>query len=324
MSKPLRIATLGVGRIVRRGLLTGVAGCEDVTVSVVASERQGAANELAREIGAVAVDGYAAALQRDDVDAVYLPARGHLHHRFAIAAAEAGKHVLCEKPLAVTVAEAEEMVAACDRADVILLEAFMWRHHPRTARLVEIVRSGRLGRLRSIQASFSFPIDAGDWRLDPGQGGGALFDVGCYGINAARLIAGEEPTVVDADARWSESGVDMTTRVGLTFPGGCVASIDCSFESPFRCELSVVGSDAAIRLPLAFLPPDEPTFEWLDADGNRSVESAPAGEQYAEQLRCFAASIRAGQLQTPAENGLANMRAVRAALDDALAKRGTA
>lgn len=322
MPAPLRIATLGVGRIVHRGLLPGIAGCDDAVLTVAASQRPGAAAELAAATGADAVDGYEAALRRDDVDAVYIPARGDEHGRWTLAAAAAGKHVLCEKPLAIDVAEAERMAAACRDAGVILFEAFMWRHQPRTLAVRDMLRREEFGPLRSIHAAFGFRIDPDDWRLDPTQAGGALYDVGCYGINAARLFAGEEPSRVDADARWSDSGVDLTTRVGLSFPSGVLATVACSFETPLRNAITIATDEAEVSVPNAFLPPENPTVVIRRDEQNDETRTYPGTDQYAEQMAAFVASVRSGTVVEPAEDGVANMRALAAALASAKRSQG--
>ena len=315
-TEPLRLASLGVGRIVDRGLLPGVAASERVELVALASERPGAAAGKGREAGldVAAVDGYEAVLARDDVQAVYIPSRGAEHGRWTKAAAAAGKHVLCEKPLAVDAREAAEMVAACREADVVLMEAFMWRHQPRSLAVRELVRSGELGSLRLVLASFAFDIDRDDWRLDPAQAGGCLFDVGCYGVDAARFFTGQEPTHVVADARLHTTGADMTTRVGLTFPSGVLANVDCSFETPYRCEATLVGTEGVLHIPDVFLP-NGPPKAILTREGQQSQTlTFEDRNAYAGELDCFAASVARGELLDPAEDGTATMQI----LDDAL------
>jgi D-xylose 1-dehydrogenase (NADP+, D-xylono-1,5-lactone-forming) len=217
--------------------------------------------------------------------------------------------VLCEKPLARSVDEAAQMAAGCRRHGVILMEAFMWRHHPRVRRAKELIAAGELGDLRLVKMDFSFDIDRGDWRLRPTQGGGALFDLGCYGINAARLFTGAEPIEVCGWSRPHTTGVDMTDGVALRFPGGIVALIDCSFECPYRNRLEVVGTRGAIELPGGVLP--ETTSQLIVRRGETAETiSFDAAQQYVEQVKAFSASIERGALIAPAEDGLANMQAL--------------
>ena len=194
-------------------------------------------------------------LDDPEVDAVYIPLPNELHKIWVNAAADAGKHVLCEKPLALNAAEARAMVEHCRARGVVLMEAFMWRHQPRTPSSARLVAEGAIGELRLIRSSFSFPIDPGDWRLDPTRGGGALWDVGCYGVSTARLFAGAEPEAAQAVARFGPTGVDLSLTAVLRFPGGVLGQIDCSFEQPFRCVYELVGTRGVLEVPDAYLPP---------------------------------------------------------------------
>lgn len=332
MAKPLRIGTLGLGRIVQRGLLPAIDGCKHAVLAAVASQRAGVAEQFASQRSSGgrdlprAFESYEALLACDEVDAVYVPCRGDAHARWTIAAAEAGKHVLCEKPLARDRAEAESMREACSGAGVVLSEAFMYRHHPRSRRAIELVRGGAIGQPRVFAASFSFRIDPGDWRLDPSAGGGAVWDVGCYGINFARWVAGQEPTSVTADCLRSPSGVDLTTRVGLTFAGGMLAVIDCSFDTVYRCRAEIAGTQGRIELPDAFLPVGEAPLYLMSGEGGDSgsdgtrvvTERFPGEDPYAHQMRHFVDSVAAGRLLEPGEDGVENTAVCRAAVDAAL------
>src|SRR5260370_690932 len=258
MTKKIRFGVLGCGRITRRGFIPGVMQSPAAELMALASLRPEIAAELARECGAPRTyDSYEAVIDDPAVDAVYIPATGESHKPWTLCAARAGKHVLCEKSLALSVAEAEEMAQACQKAGVILQEAFMWRHHPRTKRVKELLASGAIGELRLICAHFSFDIDRNDWRLDPARGGGAVWDIGCYGVNASRHFAGDEPSEVFARARFHSTGADMTMQIALQFPGGCLANIDCSFEAPYRSQVELVGTRGMMTLPMAFVPPPE-------------------------------------------------------------------
>ncbi|MEZ6053206.1 MAG: Gfo/Idh/MocA family oxidoreductase [Planctomycetaceae bacterium] len=321
MSTPIKFGILGCGRIVERGLAPGLAESPAAKLYALASQRPGVAAKWAEKYGAAkAYDSYEEVLADADVQAVYIPCTGELHHQWTIAAAKAGKHVLCEKPLARTVAEAQEMIAACDEAGVILQEAFMWRHHPRTQRAKQLLDEGAIGDLRIIVVSFSFDIDRSDWRLNLDKGGGAMWDVGCYGVNSSRYFTGAEPTEIHARAHWWKTGVDMTMQIALTFPGEVVANIDCSFEAPFRNRLELVGTQGRMHLEDTFLPREESVIllqRSVDQDAVIEVERVDMTNQYAEQVTSFCASIEAGKLQAPAENGLANMRVLEQAWNNA-------
>lgn len=324
-TETIRLGILGCGRIVTRRVLPSLQESEFIQAVAIASERQGVAKTTASEHGIPhSFESYEDLLESTEIDAVYIPCTGDQHHRWVIAAAKAGKHVLCEKPLAPSLQEAEEMVAACEENNVLLQEAFMWRQHDRAQLLKKTVDEGAIGNLRIITVSFSFNIDRSDWRLRPEKGGGAMWDLGCYGVNAARFLTNKEPEDISAAAHWWETDVDMSMRIGLTFPDEVLANIDCSFEAPFRCRMEIVGDDGRIVVDPAFQPGEAPSFQlWKSAERDTpmvTIEANPK-DQYACQLDAFAEGIRKGQLVQGAENGLQNMRVMEDILEDAKANR---
>jgi predicted dehydrogenase len=325
MTTPVRFGILGCGRIVERGLAPGLEASPAAELYALASARPGVAAEWAEKYGAAkAYDSYEALLADPDVDAVYVPCTGDLHAKWTMAAAQAGKHVLCEKPLARSVPEAVSMIAACEKAGVILQEAFMWRHHPRAQRARELLDAGAIGPLRLVISSFSFDIDRSDWRMQPEKGGGAMWDIGCYGVNCARYFTGAEPADIYARAHWADTGVDMSMQIALTFPGDVLANIDCSFEAPFRCRAELIGEQGRMILEDVFLPKEDSVVllqRSNDRDAIIEVDRTDPVNQYACQVSAFCESIAAGQLVPPAENGLANMRVLEAAVEQAKAAR---
>jgi predicted dehydrogenase len=310
--KKLRWAILGCARISRRGLIPGILESHSGTLDLLASRRLEAANEWAAEFGIPrTVNSYEAAIADPSIDCVYIPLANEEHAPYVKLAADAGKHILCEKPLALNSAEAREMVDYCRSKGVILMEAFMWRHQPRTLALLEAVKSGRIGDLRLVRSSFSFSIDMTDWRLDPARGGGSLWDVGCYGVSTLRLFAGGEPNEILGRGRFSDTGVDLSVTASLKFPNGVLGAIDCSFEQPFRCVYEIVGSSGRIVVPNAYLPPEAPVAQFYDLEGKLVDEITYSGRnQYACMVDAFAESVKAGNLVAPAEDGLAQMIAL--------------
>ncbi len=316
----LRWGILGCARIARRGLIPGIGASRTGVVHGLASRRDSTAQAWAQEFGIPEAYGsYAELLADPEINAVYVPLPNELHKSWVIAAADAGKHILCEKPLALDAAEAQDMVFYCRSQRVLLMEAFMWRHQPRTLELRARVSAGAIGELRLIRSSFSFPIAPGDWRLDPARGGGALYDVGCYGVNTARFFAGAEPlSFWHSEARLGPTGVDMSLVACLGFRGGILASIDCSFEQPFRCAYELVGSKGVIEVPDAYLPPRNrrpiarlrtmgvASDSSAESDSSQVLEFEPA-DQYAAMVDAFAHSVSAGHLVDPAEDGLCQM-----------------
>ncbi len=210
---------LGCARIARRGLIPGIAASKSGSLVALASRDLATARAWAREFNIpTAYGSYQEVLDDPAIEAVYIPFPNELHKPWVLAAADAGKQVLCEKPLALDAGEAGTLVEHCRKRGVLLMEAFMWRHQPRTLELLELVQSGAIGELRLIRSSFSFPIGPGDWRLDPARGGGSLFDVGCYGVNMARLFAASEPVRASAMAHQGDTGVDLSLTAQLEFP----------------------------------------------------------------------------------------------------------
>ncbi len=174
----IRFGILGCARICRRAMIEALQTSGETQLAAIASRRPGQAQAWATEFQIpTAYESYEALLADPAIDAVYLPLANQEHKPWVLKAAAEGKHILCEKPLALDVPEAEEMISAARRAGVMLMEAFMWRHHPRVTKIRELLASGRFGELRLLKMDFSFTIDQGDWRLVPGTGPGALFDL---------------------------------------------------------------------------------------------------------------------------------------------------
>jgi len=311
---------LGCARIARRGLIPGILASQSGSLHALASRDLATARAWAAQFGAPKAYGsYRELIDDPTVEAVYVPLPNELHKPWVLEAADAGKHVLCEKPLALDAHEAAEMVEHCRNQGVVLVEAFMWRHQPRTRELKRLVTSGAIGELRLIRSSFSFPIEPGDWRLDPARGGGALWDVGCYGVNMARLFASGEPTTARANAHFGPTGVDLSLTALFELAGGVLAAIDCSFEQPYRCHYELVGTKGVIDVPDAYLPPGagKPVARWRmvgsacdSGSGADRIETLEfeAADQYAAMIDAFAQSVRTGKLVGLAENGLAQLQ----------------
>ena len=313
----LRFGILGCARIARRGMIAGIQDAPSAELVAIASRDAAAASAWAAEFAIPRhYASYAALLADRDIDAVYIPLPNQLHREWTQAAAAAGKHVLCEKPLGLDYADAQAIAQGCAQSGVILMEAFMWRHHPRVEHARRMVAAGELGDLQLIKMDFSFDIDRSDWRLDPRQGGGALFDLGCYGINAARLFTGAEPLEVQCRSRFHDAGADMTSAILLRFPGDVLAALDASFTAPYRNRIELVGSKGALEFPGGVLPPPESELIFRTDAGAQPI-TFPRAQQYAAQVEAFCASVAAGRLLSPAEDGLANMQVLDAALQSA-------
>jgi predicted dehydrogenase len=307
-SMSLRWGILGPGRIAPR-LVRAVAACDRGELVAVASRDEGRAAAFAASHGiARSFGSYDALLASPDVDVVYVSLPNHLHAEWTVRALEAGKHVLCEKPLALTVEQVDTIIAASERAGRLAVEGFMYLHHPQILRAVELARSGALGRLELVNGSFSFFLTyPDDPRVDPARGGGSLWDVGCYPVTFARRIAGEEPDRVGAFARFDERGVDRTFIGQLHFAGGLLAQFDSGFAAPDRERLEVVGGEASLVLDSPFLPEPEGIPPSLTLWRGREATPIPVEsvDQYAVEVDDLTAAILDGR---PARVSLAFSR----------------
>jgi D-xylose 1-dehydrogenase (NADP+, D-xylono-1,5-lactone-forming) len=234
---------------INRLLLAGARKSDRVDVVAVASRDKARAEAYAREQGIERAYGsYEALLEDAGVEAVYIPLPNSMHVEWSIRALEAGKHVLCEKPLTRRLADAERALDAADRAGRYLLEAFMYRHHPQTARLTQLVEEGAVGDLRAVRAAFGFTVDnPTNIRLLAELDGGALMDVGCYCVSSTRLLAGD-PVAVHGEQVLGPGGVDVRFAGMMEFPGGVAGTFECGLDVPFRDELEVIGSEGSLFL----------------------------------------------------------------------------
>ena len=246
---PVRWGIMSTAHI-NRLFLAGVRDSPAIDVVAIASRTRDAAEQFAHENGIErALASYEALLADPDVEVVYIPLPNSMHIDWSVRALEAGKHVLCEKPLSRRASEVGRAFDVAEREERLLMEAFMYRHHPQTKRLAKMVREGAVGQVRMIRASFSFGSrDRSDIRMSAELDGGALMDVGCYCVSGARLIAGE-PERVAADQTLGGDGVDVVFTGAMRFPGEVLAHFDAALTlSPERDELEIIGEDGALFL----------------------------------------------------------------------------
>ena len=225
----------------------------------VASRDKARADEYAKKWEIPTTYGsYEALLADPNIDVIYNPLPNGMHAEWTIKAAQAGKHVLCEKPIGVTPAEVDAMADAAKKAGVYVTEGFMYRHHPQTLKVKQLVESGAIGKLRLVRGSFTFNIAReDDIRLNKELTGGSIWDVGCYPISYARYIIGAEPVEVFGRQVTSKSGVDETFVGQMRFPGDVYAQFDSGFRAPFRTHIEIVGSEGIITVPRPFKPNDQ-------------------------------------------------------------------
>jgi predicted dehydrogenase len=320
MSGPLRFGVLSTADIGLRKVLPAMLRADRVEIVAIASRDRARAEAAAADLGIARAHGsYEDLLADPGVDAVYNPLPNHLHAEWTIAAARAGKHVLCEKPLATSVADAERMIAACDEAGVVLMEAFMYRLHPSWVAVRELVASGRIGELRAVQSWFSyFNDDASNIRNRVDAGGGALFDIGCYCVNLSRLLFDAEPVRVQGSVtRDAAMGIDVLTSGILDFPAG-VAAFTATTRTETDQRVHVYGTEGRIAIAIPFnIPPDLPTRVWVTAGGDPPVAPATeelvfdAADPYTVQGEAFAAAVLDGTpVPIPTDDAIGNLRVI--------------
>jgi D-xylose 1-dehydrogenase (NADP+, D-xylono-1,5-lactone-forming) len=283
----VRLGLLSTANI-NRQILGGAAASDRVEVVAVASRDEARAKAYALEHGLARAHGsYEALLADPDVDAVYVSLPNGLHHEWTLAALDAGKHVLCEKPYSRRPSDVDEAFERAGQQGLVLMEAFMYRHHPQTARVKELVDEGALGRLRLVRAAFSFVLsDLDNIRARPELDGGALMDVGCYCVSGSRLLAGE-PERVQSEQIVGSTGVDMSFHGTMRFPGDVVAQFDCSFMLPSFQRLEVVGDEGSLVVEAPW------RADWggdllLTKDGEQTSVKTPRADAYRLELENFA------------------------------------
>jgi len=328
MGEPLRIGVLGAARITPMALLRPAREILDVTVSAVAARDPERARAFAARHRVPQVrDSYDALIDDPELDAIYNPLPNSLHCEWTIRALRAGKHVLCEKPMASNAEEAERMAAAAQESGRVLMEAFHWRYHPLAARMKEILASGDLGEIRHLEAHLCIPLPfPRDIRYRWDLAGGAAMDTGCYTVNIVRHLAEAEPEVVSARAWLSAPQVDRRMEGELRFADGRTGRIVCSLFSKtlLRVEARVRGTRGEMRVLNPLAPQLYHRLTVRGPEGKR-VERVPGDATYTHQLRAFVDAVRNGtQVPTDPSDAVANMRVIDALYRAAgLAPRGT-
>jgi predicted dehydrogenase len=312
------ISTANIGRV---AVLPAIQHARNGELVAVASREGGTARAFADNLGIPRAYGsYEALLAADDIDAVYIPLPNSLHREWTIKAAEAGKHVLCEKPLALDAAECQEMEAAAQQNGVVFMEAFMYRFHPQTEKVLQLVQSGAIDEPRLIYAAFTFRLtNPENIRLMPELGGGSLMDVGCYCVNIIRTVAGVipgagEPVEAQAHANWGKTGVDEEMTGSLRFANGLLAQFSCGLTLERREFYQVAGPDGHLDVQSAFLPGTaDTTINEYHGRGSSVAHEIPGADEYQLMVEHFADCVHTGRpvRYAPAE-AAANMRAIEA------------
>ncbi len=319
--KPVRWGVLSTAKIGLAKVIPAMQRSDACDIVGLASRNIARARDAAESLGIPRAYGsYEELLADPAIEAVYNPLPNHLHVPLTIAAARAGKHVLCEKPVALNAGEAETLIDVRDSVGVLIQEAFMVRYHPQWLRARELVRSGSIGELRAIQGFFSYNNrDPKNIRNMANIGGGGLYDIGCYPITGSRFLFEDEPTrvvgLIERDPEWT---IDRLTSAILDFPSG-QATFSCGTQiTPYQ-RMQIFGTAGRVEIEIPFnAPPDRPCRIFLD-DGSQLgnsgvvVEEFPVTDQYAAQGEVVSRAIRYGEsLEFPLENAVQGMRIIDA------------
>jgi xylose dehydrogenase (NAD/NADP) len=332
---PLRIGVLGAANIAQKIVIPSLLAAAGVELTAIASNSDRGARFLAESAlttregtplrDAVRTCSYDELLADPGIDAVYIALPNHLHAEWSMRAADAGKHVLCEKPAARTRAEAEGAIEHCVERGVIWMEAFMYRFHPQWALVREQLAAGAIGDLRVVRSVFTFEVEeAGNIRRNPELGGGSLYDVGSYCVNVSRWLAGRAPVSVSGQQQLGPEGVDEEFQGLLDFGSGVSALFSCSLSQPYRHEVELLGTGGRIIVPRAFVNFSDPLWiELEDAGGERRRIDVPGDDEYRLEIEDFARCVAAGE--QPAivshEDTLINMATIDALYESARSGR---
>jgi predicted dehydrogenase len=307
----IRWGILGTARINRR-IIPAIRQARRSELIAVASRERGRAQAYATEWSVPrAVVGYQTLLDDSSIDAVYIPLPNTEHVPWTLAAIAAGKHVLCEKPIALDPQDVDLIAGAAASAHVVVEEGFMYRHEPLTARVIELLHSGAIGTIRAIVSGFTFALGESDAasrqniRMQPGLGGGALWDVGGYPVTYAQLIAGgHEPKMVVGTAHWSSSGVDEEFMGMLRFDEGVTANVYAGFRAAYRTWLEVLGSDGGLTVPNPFKPGPQEILELERGGKIEHITVAGSPQIFVKEIEDFEAAVLDGapQVVTLAES----------------------
>jgi predicted dehydrogenase len=326
MAAAIRWGLLSTANIARAAIIPAMHAAPGSVPAAVASRSEARARDFAAENGIERWYGsYEELLADSELDAIYIALPNSLHCEWSIKAAEAGKHVLCEKPLALNAEECIRMDQAARNNGVRLMEAFMYRFHPRTEQLRRMLAEGAIGRLAAVDAHFSFRLTRREnIRFSAELGGGALMDVGCYCVNAIRTMSGSEPELVSAFSVTGPSGVDERLSGAMLLPGGVTAHFSCSLLDERREQYSLTGEEGWLEVPSAFLPGSS-DCEIREHHGREApvVHRVEGVDEYRLMVEHFCQSLQSGgPLRYSPEEAAANMRVINALA--ASARRGGA
>lgn len=318
--KPLRLGVMGAADIAVSRVIPNLGKTERVIVQAIASRDQGKAKKWAKDLGIAQHFGsYEEMLTRGDVEAVYIPLVNSLHAEWTVKSLHMGKHVICEKPLALSKRDVGNMMSAAREKGLILMEAFMYRYHPRNLKVFEMVRRGEIGTLKAIESAFSYVLDDNSsYLMNSDLGGGALYDVGCYTVNVSRMLTGTEPVEVYGTANFTDTGVDMTFDGIIRFPGGVVSSFHAAMDEEPRFWYRVIGDRGLIEIPWAFVSFGRKTHIVVQRNEKQDKKTFEGVDEYRLEFEHFADMIR-GEAEPlyPMDDSFKNISVIEALMKSA-------
>lgn len=317
-NKVLRWGLLSTANI-NRALITPLRASKQNSLMAVASRTQQSADQYARQWKIPhAYGSYEAMLADPEIDVVYISLPNRFHAEWTIKAVQAAKHVLCEKPLTLTLEEADAVQAAARKHGRVVAEAFMYRHHPQTLKVQELVKSGSLGDLKLIRGSFSYLLSReGNIRLDAEIGGGSIWDVGCYPISYARSVLGANPIEAFGWQVTGPTGVDETFIGQMRFENDVFAQFDSSFVFPLHCFMEIVGNEGALNIPSPFKPQTDEKIFLTRGDKTETIK-IKGQELYLGEVEDMADAILSGhEPRISLEDSRANVAVILALLESA-------
>jgi len=313
----LKIGVMGTADIAVSRVIPNLRKSGRVTVQAIASRDEEKARKWAKELGIHQYFGsYEEMLQKGDVEAVYIPLVNSLHVEWSIRSLSMGKHVLCEKPLALGSADAARMLQAARNNNLVLMEGFMYRYHPRNLAVFDMVARGEIGTLKGIESSFSYVLDDdSSYLMNSDLGGGALYDIGCYPVNVSRMLTRTEPDEVYGTANFASTGVDMTLQGIMRFPGGVISSIHAAMDEEAQFWYRVIGDRGIIEVPWAFVSFGKETEILVQKDEKQETISFKGTDEYRLEFEHFVDMIE-GKAEPiyPIEDSIKNLAVIEALL----------
>lgn len=292
MQQPIKWGVLGYARIAHQWVIPAIVCANNAVPYAIASRSEDKLQEAKERFGFEKLySSYEALLEDPDVQAVYIPLPNGLHKEWAIKAAQHGKHVLCEKPLALTAADCEEIAAAARENKVKVMEAFMYRYTARTKKVQELLKAGVIGEIKHISSTFRIPLtDKGDVRMDPTMGGGSLWDVGCYPINFIGMFTQEHPEDFCVLKR-EEQGVDISLSAVLRYKSGIIATVNSGFDSCSLQLTEINGTNGTILLRDTFVDKDTPVQVFTGREKSLTEYPVEVSERYVLEVEDFSAAV---------------------------------